>query len=103
MIHIRRPSVLLGKVKLRLAAIPILVAVIFVPAKAEENHARKGGASITAYASAKIHKRFEMRSDNFAETQTPIDQKIPDIGFQDCDTELRQKIEKCVLMIYEIQ
>ncbi len=89
--------------KLKLAAIPIFILTLFLPVKAEEGKVRKAGASATAYASAKIHRRIEIRSSGYTEGGNDRDEWLQDISRRDCDDETRKRIKNCVLMIYEIQ
>ena len=77
--------------------------MILIPAKAEENLGAKRLSVGTAYASAKIHNRFEVRPESFADLGNSVDKKISDVSLRDCDAELQQMFKNCVLMIYEIQ
>lgn len=103
MTHFRRSTMLNSKTRLKYWVASILLIITFVPAKAEKTDVRNEGGPATASVGAKIHRPFQVRSENLPEPKKKIGQKPSDVSVRDCDTETQRLIKNCIFMIYEIQ
>jgi len=103
MTHVCQLAALFRKAAAKFTVISILVCAMMIPVRAADKSNRKSNVTATASATAKIHKRFEVRPESFSEPRDHGDESVPDISFQDCDATVRKLLKGCVFIIYEIQ
>ncbi len=103
MTHVCQLAALFRKAGAKLTVISILACAMMIPVRAADKSNRKSNVAATASATAKIHQRFEVRSESLSEPRNHGDESLPDISFQDCDAAVRKLLKDCVFIIYEIQ